>query len=94
MRFDGEKCAHCPEDEPNWNWELSKCAPACPPETPMYEDNRCMSCYEYYDRYHYWDAVDEVCVAECGHTLHTLGSDGFCHECADVYPDMPYSDGF
>ena len=53
-----------------------------------------MSCYEYYDRYHYWDVVDEVCVAECGHTLHTLGSDGFCHECADVYPDMPYSDGF
>lgn len=92
--FDGEQCQACPEELPNWNEKLKKCVSACPRETPMFENGECKTCVEYFASHSLWDAVDGECVGQCENHQHVMGADGVCHNCAEIYPNRPYSDGF
>lgn len=95
--WNGDECVSCPDDLPQWDYDLKRCVERCPKDKPESAEGMCVDCsFNYFgnEGYSLWNPNTNSCVDYCPDTAPLLDEYRFCRTCMEMHPDKPFWTGF
>lgn len=94
-RWDGEKCAPCPADAPNWDGVNMKCMPPCPREAPFwggpfYDYKMCLSGATFGKSPALWNPNTNLTTDACPTDTPQIRGTETCYTCREKDPGAPF----